>query len=142
MANEKWSTWSSMGTLSGAEKLVGLDAGNQNEYTTPADLKTYMGVPPKVAWVNFNGTGTVAIRASSSNVSSITDHGTGDYTVNFSPSFADADYAATVTIKGDGGAPDGVDVTSQTSSALRFNIRDINGSPVDCSIVNVIVMGN
>jgi hypothetical protein len=34
------------------------------------------------AWVNFNGTGTVAIRASF-NVSSITDNGTGDYTVNF-----------------------------------------------------------
>jgi len=33
------------------------------------------------AWVNFNGTGTVAIRASG-NVSSITDNGTGDYTVN------------------------------------------------------------
>jgi hypothetical protein len=45
------------------------------------------------AWVNFNGTGTVAIRASM-NVTSITDNGTGDYTVNFTTAFADADYAA------------------------------------------------
>jgi hypothetical protein len=44
------------------------------------------------AWVNFNGTGTVAIRQSF-NVSSITDNGTGDYTVNFSTAMPDADYA-------------------------------------------------
>jgi len=45
------------------------------------------------AWVNFNGTGTVAIRASG-NVSSITDNGTGDYTVNFTTAMPDANYAA------------------------------------------------
>lgn len=45
------------------------------------------------AWVNFNGTGTVAIRASG-NVSSITDNGVGDYTVNFTNAFADANYSA------------------------------------------------
>jgi hypothetical protein len=43
------------------------------------------------AWVNFNGTGTVAIRAQF-NVSSITDNGTGDYTVNFTNALADANY--------------------------------------------------
>lgn len=43
------------------------------------------------AWVNFNGTGTVAIRASF-NVSSITDNGTGDYTVNFTTAMPDANY--------------------------------------------------
>jgi hypothetical protein len=45
-----------------------------------------------LAWVNFNGTGTVAIRASY-NVSSITDNGTGDYTVNFATALTDANYA-------------------------------------------------
>jgi hypothetical protein len=44
------------------------------------------------AWVNFNGTGTVAIRASG-NVSSITDNGTGDYTVNFSTAMPDVNYS-------------------------------------------------
>jgi hypothetical protein len=44
------------------------------------------------AWVNFNGTGTVAIRASF-NVSSITDGGTGIYTVNFTTAMPDANYA-------------------------------------------------
>ena len=46
------------------------------------------------AWVNFNGTGTVAIRAAG-NVSSITDNGTGDYTVNFTNAMPDANYAFT-----------------------------------------------
>ena len=48
------------------------------------------------AWVNFNGTGTVAIRASG-NVSSITDNGTGDYTVNFTTAMPDANYAVAIT---------------------------------------------
>jgi hypothetical protein len=48
------------------------------------------------AWVNFNGTGTVAIRASY-NVSSITDNGTGNYTVNFTNAFADVNYATLVS---------------------------------------------
>lgn len=49
------------------------------------------------AWVNFNGTGTVAIRASG-NVSSITDNGTGDYTVNFTTAMPDANYAVNTTM--------------------------------------------
>lgn len=48
------------------------------------------------AWVNFNGTGTVAIRASG-NVTSITDNGTGDYTVNFTTAMPDANYAIVAT---------------------------------------------
>ncbi len=45
------------------------------------------------AWVNFNGTGTVAIRAAG-NVSSITDNGVGSYTVNFTTAMSDASYSA------------------------------------------------
>jgi hypothetical protein len=52
------------------------------------------------AWVNFNGTGTVAIRASG-NVSSITDNGTGDYTVNFTTALADADYTPVLGVQAD-----------------------------------------
>jgi len=48
------------------------------------------------AWVNFNGTGTVAIRASF-NVSSITDNGTGNYTVNFTTAMPDTNYATLTT---------------------------------------------
>jgi hypothetical protein len=48
------------------------------------------------AWVNFNGTGTVAIRASR-NVTSITDNGVGAYTVNFTTAMPDANYSATIS---------------------------------------------
>lgn len=54
------------------------------------------------AWTNFDGTGTVAIRASG-NVSSITDNGTGDYTVNFTTAMPDADYTLHLTGGGTGG---------------------------------------
>lgn len=49
------------------------------------------------AWVNFNGTGTVAIRASG-NVTSITDNGTGAYTVNFTTAMPDVNYAASLAV--------------------------------------------
>ena len=58
-------------------------------------LSTVVGSAPSYAaraWVNFNGTGTVAIRASG-NVTSITDNGTGDYTVNFTTAMPDANYS-------------------------------------------------
>lgn len=48
------------------------------------------------AWVNFNGTGTVAIR-SSGNVSSITDNGVGDYTINFTTAMQDINYSAAIS---------------------------------------------
>ena len=68
--------------------------------TTPtidsAQFATVSGTAPIYpcrAWVNFNGTGTVAIRASR-NVSSITDNATGDYTVNFTTAMPDDNYSA------------------------------------------------
>lgn len=62
----------------------------------PTGITTTTGSAPYYgarAWVNFNGTGTVAINASE-NVSSITDNGTGDYTVNFTTDLPDTNYAA------------------------------------------------
>jgi len=52
------------------------------------------------AWVNFNGTGTVAIRGSG-NVTSITDNGTGNYTVNFATAMPDANYSIAGSALGD-----------------------------------------
>jgi hypothetical protein len=66
---------------------------------SPAALSTASGSAPSYsarAWVNFNGTGTVAIRASG-NVSSITDNGPGEYTVNFTTALANANYSIVAT---------------------------------------------
>jgi hypothetical protein len=54
------------------------------------------------AWVNFNGTGTVAIRASG-NVTSITDNGVGQYTVNFTTAMPDTNYNVTGSCGADSG---------------------------------------
>jgi hypothetical protein len=97
------------------------------------------------AWVNFNGTGTVAIRASG-NVTSITDNGGtgGDYTVNFTTAMSDANYAAVVTIGGTSNAflvRTYDDATARTSSALRITCVSIaSGWPqVDPAQVSVVV---
>lgn len=77
------------------------------------------------AWVNFNGTGTVAIRASG-NVSSIIDNGTGSYTINFTNAMADANYAISCCLRPDGGSGryDTAIInggTAPTTSAVRIN---------------------
>jgi hypothetical protein len=68
------------------------------------------------AWVNFDGTGTVAIRASG-NVSSITDNGVGDYAINFITAMPDANYAVTANRNGLANAHDiNIGATMSTTS--------------------------
>jgi hypothetical protein len=95
------------------------------------------------AWVNFNGTGTVAIRASG-NVSSITDNGTGDYTVNFTVAMADANFDANVT--GDVGGLGDFAVgctrdssTARTASLVRVGMGTTNGLSADSTVISVTV---
>ena len=82
------------------------------------------------AWVNFNGTGTVAIRASG-NVSSITDNGTGDYTVNFTTAMPDANYAVNaISQQGSGdAAPNGVVALKNAATITTSAVRLIVGTP-------------
>lgn len=77
------------------------------------------------AWVNFNGTGTVAIRASY-NVSSITDNGTGDYTVNFTTAMSDANYALVGTSKR-GSFLEAQQVSNSTTAPTTGSCRIITG---------------
>ena len=89
------------------------------------------------AWVNFNGTGTVAIRASG-NVTSITDNGTGDYTVNLTTAMPDANYSTTAS-PGDNG---GYTCTpySLTTSSVRMTTRiSANGAVSDVSQVHTAI---
>ena len=88
------------------------------------------------AWVNFNGTSTVAIRQSG-NVASITDGGTGVYTVNFASSIVDADYCAVASTGRDDsnganlGASFNYAGTNPTTSAIKLNTRDRDSSTND-----------
>jgi hypothetical protein len=103
------------------------------------------------AWVNFNGTGTVAIR-DSYNVSSITDLGTGSYAINFTNALPNANYCTNVTAgftAGSGGLV-GVanfsrqaDVTvAPTTSAVTVSTITGGGSAVDTAYVNVSVLSD
>ena len=90
-------------SIAGSGTITGISAGGlPDDCITTAEIAANAVTYAKIgtteqgqlckAWVNFNGTGTVAIRASY-NVSSITDNGTGDYTVNFTTALADANYS-------------------------------------------------
>ena len=72
------------------------------------------------AWVNFNGTGTPTIRAAG-NVSSITDNGAGDYTINFTVAMPDTDYAVITTGSNDAGDTTYRNTTNQNHSTLTVS---------------------
>lgn len=93
------------------------------------------------AWVNFNGASTVSIRASG-NVSTITDNGVGNYTVNFSTSLPDASYVTNVT---DGGVSIGNKGGAQVVSAnqnvgnVQVSTYTSSTSSYDSTLVGVSV---
>jgi hypothetical protein len=121
---------------------AGLDAPislSSPTLTTPninsAQVATVSGTAPLYmarAWVNFNGTGTVAIRASG-NVTSITDNGTGDYTINFTTAMSDANYAG-VAIGSYTYSVIGIS-TAPTTSAFRFAFKNPTSADGDSTYV-------
>jgi hypothetical protein len=93
------------------------------------------------AWVNFNGTGTVAIRAAF-NVTSITDNGTGDYTVNFTAAMPDANYAFQGSVESNTGSDQRAVLIingGMSASSPRIVVKnDANGFE-DCPVVSFSV---
>ena len=137
------------GTITGASTLATTVASPT--LTTPnidsAQFATVTGTAPIYpcrAWVNFNGTGTVAIRASG-NVTSITDNGTGDYTVNMTTAMPDVNYSPYLICSSNGSAYIGNPclfvnnttnaIVAPTTSAYRVSFRDSANSNVDPTYV-------
>jgi len=92
------------------------------------------------AWVNFNGQGTVAIRAAG-NVSSITDNGTGDFTVNFTTAMVDANYSALYTsdanaIGNSNPYTASLRANGLSASSVRVVTVVANGTPVGADYLN------
>jgi hypothetical protein len=110
---------------------------------TATALTTASGSAPSYsarAWVNFDGTGTVAIRASG-NVTSITDNGTGDYTVNFTTAMPDANYCTICSgdnINGIGNAIVNT-VGTLTTTARRVFVTDYANTSRDDDFVQVAI---
>jgi hypothetical protein len=78
------------------------------------------------AWVNFDGTGTVAIRASG-NVTSIEDNGTGNYTINFTTAMPDANYSGVFGCNDNGNTTTMNYRTSGTKSTIAFQVSTASG---------------
>ena len=114
--------------------------------TSTGDGSALTGVvSPVKAWVKFNGTGAVAV-ISSFNVSSITDNGTGLYTVNFTTALASADYVLSgVARRPTTDDQTGVVLprlgTSPTTTAVQFATLGGGASKVDMNEVHIIVVG-
>jgi hypothetical protein len=94
------------------------------------------------AWVNFNGTGTVAMRGSG-NVSSITDHATGQYSLNFTTSMPDASYSvigSTIGSTGNWAYTIRTNNSSLSTSAARFSTGFSNADELyDITFVSIAV---
>ena len=102
-------------------------------------LTTASGSAPSYsarAWVNFNGTGTVAINASG-NVSSITDNGTGNYQVNFATAMPDANYSCAGSANDNAGLVTTHSGTYSTTTAVVFVVASTSGGAYDFSRVCV-----
>jgi hypothetical protein len=111
-----------------------------------AQVPTISGTAPLYmcrAWVNFNGTGPVALRASG-NVSSITDNGVGDYTVNFTTAMPDANYAVSLMSSIASSASNGTtnemldSPSAPSASSFRWNNYKVGTGvfdPVQCHVL-------
>ena len=96
------------------------------------------------AWVNFNGTGTVAIR-DDFNISSITDSGTGVYTANFSSAMSNANYASVVSTGNEDKGRYGIMIDSDdktTSGCKIFGFQTSTGSSLDSEEVSLAIFGD
>lgn len=92
------------------------------------------------AWWNFNGEGTIAFRAGG-NVSSLTDHGTGQYTITLATAMPDTDYNSVFGGKPNSGASNDVGIAedrdvARTTSALRIRCRDLGANDTDPNVVS------
>lgn len=138
------------GIVAGAASQAEQEAGSSTTvYVSPGRQQFHPSAAK--AWVNFNGTGTVAIRASY-NVTSVTDNGAGDYTVNFTTAIKDANYSAVLSA-GQGVVPTpstsnvlyahGPIATPTTSSFRLFTgvgaVGSGSGSFIDAAYVNVAI---
>lgn len=140
--------------INGAGTITGISAGGlPDSCITTDDIAANAVTAAKLgadqasglakAWVNFNGTGTVAIRASF-NVSSITDNASADYTVNFTTALSDANYSlggmAEDHSNAEGYAVVGLpNAGTKTTTACRVRTWRLNVGNVDCPTVCVVV---
>ena len=138
----------SSGTITINNATVGsgvVMAANQACVKTALNTSTSAPVYACRGWINFDGTsGSIGTGAASKNVASVTDNGTGDFTINWDTAMADANYATTIAYKpetlSNGAAPRMLFINSQ--SAASVNVKAVtlsNGTATDYPIICVAI---
>jgi len=95
------------------------------------------------AWINFDGTGTVAIR-DSGNVSTLTDNGTGRYTVSFSNAMGNANYAAPYSMSAlttDATSGSGA-VINRSTASFQVDTENSGGTNTDMPVNDTAIFGD
>ena len=122
-------------------KVATIQDTSGNNSSTPSEVAQGRAK----AWVNFNGTGTVAIR-DNFNVSSITDHGTGEYTANLTTAMANTNGAPVGNANEFADSHNGglrcVEAFFTSTSAVRCAVNYVNGGMSDSALVNIVVFGD
>ena len=110
-------------------------------HSTAGSLATnYVVNGSSKAWVNFDGTGTIAAR-DSLNLSSLDDDGTGQYGINLTSAMADANYMVSMRLHGDAFTPDNRQ-SDQAAGAFDINYYNSSGSFRDVDSAGAGVMGD
>ena len=149
-ANSGWETVATAGTGLTAASQAQQEAGSSTTVGTTPGRQQYHPSACK-GWINFNGSGTIATRTSY-NVTSITDNGTGDWTVTWDTDFSTADYSPG-GMGGDTGTNHSANGLanvslqcgasfSMTAGAVRINSQYQNGTAIDLTHVFIQAFGD
>mgnify|MGYP003132034856 CR=1 FL=1 len=120
--------------------MAGTIAADTLTHSTAGSIATnYVVNGSAKAWVNFDGTGTISIR-DGNNATSLTDSGTGLYSVNYTNNMANDDYATNVSNIMQNSQINGTSGYLTSSVALRF--RNSSFSNTDSALVCVAIQGD
>ena len=130
----------STGTMATNEAIAAAGYTTSSEVLTQFNASGSAPVYACRAWVNFNGTGTVAIRESG-NVTSITDNGTGTYTINFTSAMVDVNYSPQLSRSGNGfiRSTTLAAASAQILTTFANSAGNIGGVAEDVAVITVAI---
>lgn len=137
----KWVTGSTVAAATQAE-MEAFTA--TNVYASPGRTHNHPGVAK--GWVEFDGTGSTTVGASY-NVASVTDNGTGDWTVNWTTSFSSANYAVVTGVRRDTASQNALVLIKSVASnpvagSVTIKAVNISVTAIDCEFVSVAAFGD
>jgi len=134
-----------------SDNTASITTNTTNITTNTADIATnvvdiaantaLIGTGGISGWINFNGSGTIAIN-DSFNVTSIADNGIGLYTITWATDFADANYAVVSTAYLVGAKNPIVAISAIAAGTVQIDINNFDGAAVDPTVISIIAIGD